>query len=148
MHEFLLGQENIQRDMPAHGKSYDILVKDRMKLYQHSRRCPIAMQIFLDANLQYWRFIPMTFEESERPEQKFFESPHLSDQIDDYNRRSKDDCQIYVTSVPRPPVGFTFSNRQIALQTQYFHKKQDKIMPNKDIDLYNATIVAVRKLIA
>jgi len=163
MHEFLLGQENIKRDMPARGKSYEyekrlnyfhrhclyfindrILAKDRMKLYQHSARCPVAMQIFLDANPQYWRFIPMTLEESEKPEQQIIQTPHFSDELN-YNRRSKEDSLIYVESVPNPPTGYTFSNRQIVLQAQYFYEKKDQNVPNQDIDLYNATIVAVRK---
>jgi len=115
-----------------------------MKLYQHSVHCPVAMQLFLDANPQYWRFVPMTIKESERVEQKFIQSPHLSDEID-WNLRSKEDCFICVEAVPKSPTGYTFSNRQISLQTQYFHKKRDKILPNEDIDLYNATIVAVCK---
>jgi hypothetical protein len=103
------------------------------------------MQIFLDANLQYWRFIPMSIEESQRPEQQSIQHPHLSDVLD-WNLRSKEDCSIYVEAVPKPPTGYTFSTRQIILQTQYFHKKRDQILPNADIDLYNATIVAVCKL--
>ena len=115
-----------------------------MKLYQHSVRCPVAMQIFLDANPQYWRFIPMALEESERSEQKFVQRPLLSDELD-WNLRSKEDCMAYIEAVPRPPDGFIFSNRQIVLQSEYFHKKRDKNLPNPDIDLYNATIVAVCK---
>ncbi|CAF5146084.1 unnamed protein product, partial [Rotaria sp. Silwood1] len=69
IYEFLIGQENILRDLPR-GKSKEVLAKDRMKLYQHSTQCPVAMQIFLDANPQYWRFVPMPLEEAERPEQK------------------------------------------------------------------------------
>lgn len=115
-----------------------------MRLYQHSVRCPVAMQIFLDANPQYWRFIPMTLEESESPLQQNIQRPILSDELD-WNLRSKEDSIACIEAVPRPPTGFTFSNRQILLQTQYFHKKRDKNLPNLDIDLYNATIVAVCK---
>ena len=91
MHEFLLGQENIKRDLPLRGKTseydksvvvilllclitgfeFSTLRKDRMKLYQHSAQCPVAMQIFLDANQQYWPFVPMTIEESQQSEQQF-----------------------------------------------------------------------------
>ncbi|CAF1457059.1 unnamed protein product [Rotaria sordida] len=141
MHEFLLGQENILRDLPR-GKSKEISAKDRMKLYQHSTQCPIAMQIFLDANPQHWRFVPMTLEESERSERKMIPPYTFSEEIS-WTIRSKEDTQIYVETVPKPPKGFTFSNRQIMLQTQYFHKTQDRTLPNQDIDLYNATIVAV-----
>ena len=48
-------------------------------------------------------------------------------------------------AVPKPPTGYTFSNRQILLQAQYFHRKRDKKLPNQDIDLYDATVVAARK---
>ncbi|CAF3752400.1 unnamed protein product [Rotaria sp. Silwood1] len=141
MHEFLIGQENILRELPR-GKPKEVLVKDRMKLYQHSARCPVAMQIFLDANPQYWRFVPMTLEESQRPEQQIVQSLVISDELS-HHLRTRRDCEICVEAVPKPSKGYTFSNRQIMLQTQYFHKLQDKTLPNQTIDLYNATIVAV-----
>jgi hypothetical protein len=115
-----------------------------MKLYQHSARCPVAMQIFLDANQQYWRFVPMTLEESQQPNQETIQRPIISDEIGS-NIRSIEQCLAFVTTVPRPPTGYTFSNRQIVLQTKYFHKTRDRDLPNEDIDLYNATIVAVCK---
>ncbi|CAF1382717.1 unnamed protein product [Rotaria sordida] len=141
IHEFLLGQENIKRNL-LRDKSNEVLAKDRMKLYQHSVRCPVAMQIFLDANPQYWRFVPMTLEESERPEQQIITSYTFTEEFN-WNIRSKEDTKIYVEAVPKPPKRLTFSNRQILLQTQYFHKTRDRALPNQDIDLYNATIVAV-----
>ena len=30
-----------------------------MALYQHSARCPSAMQWFLDENPEYWPFVPI-----------------------------------------------------------------------------------------
>ncbi|CAF3934669.1 unnamed protein product, partial [Rotaria sordida] len=141
IHEFLIGQENILRDFPR-GKLKEIIVKDRMKLYQHSTHCPVAMQIFLDANPQYWRFVPMTLKESERPEQKIV-APYTSTEELSWTIRSKEDTKLYVEAVPKPSYGFAFSNRQIMLQTQYFHKTRDQTLPNQHIDLYNATIVAV-----
>lgn len=117
-----------------------------MKLYRHSTRCSAAMQIFLDANPQYWRFIPMTVEESEKPEQQSIQGPVIYEGAF-WNIRSKEDCKIYVEAVPKTPTGYKFSNRQILLQMQYFHKKRDQMLPNQDIDLYNATIVAVCKFI-
>ncbi|CAF3283258.1 unnamed protein product [Rotaria sp. Silwood2] len=141
MHEFLIGQANILREL-TRGKPTEILVKDRMKLYQHSARCPVAMQIFLDANHQYWRFVPMSLEESQRPEQQMVQSLVISDEPS-HHARTRRDCEICVDAVPKPSKGYIFSNRQIMLQTQYFHKLQDKTLPNLNIDLYNATIVAV-----
>ncbi|CAF3477230.1 unnamed protein product [Rotaria socialis] len=141
IHEFLLGEANIVRDL-TRGKSNEISTKDHMKLYQHSARCHVAMQIFLDANPQYWRFIPMTFEESETLEQRSIHGLGLPEELD-WTLRSREDCKLYVASVPKPPPDYRFSNRQQALQLSYFYKKRDKILPNQSIDLYNATIVAV-----
>ena len=121
-----------------------MLRKDRMKLYQHSAHCSAAMQIFLDANPQYWRFVPMLIEDAHKPEQQSISHPDLSDQID-LNTRSKKDGLTCVGAIPKPPHGYTFSNRQLLLQAQYFHKKRDQILPNQNIDFYNATIVAVCK---
>ena len=121
-----------------------VSAKDHMKLYQYSVRCPTAMQIFLDANPQYWRFVPMAIEESETSEQQSIPRLTFSEELH-WNLRAKEDLTIYVEAVPKPPLGYTFSNRQIALQMFYFHKKRDRTLPNQDIDLYNATIVAVCK---
>ena len=87
----------------------------------------------------------MTIEESQQFEQQSTEhSIELSDQLD-WNVRSKEDCRRYVEAVPKPPTGYTFSNQQILLQTQYFHQKRGKNLPNEDIDLYHTTIVAACK---
>lgn len=115
-----------------------------MRLYQHSVRCPVAMQIFLDANPQYWRFVPMTLMEADTPEQQSIEEPILYNEFD-CNRRSEGDTLLYVASVPKPPQGYVFSKRQLILQTEYFHHLRDKNLPNQNIDLYNATVVAVCK---
>lgn len=116
-----------------------------MKLYQHSVHCREAMQIFLDANPQYWIFVPMTVNEAKQPEQLSLANVQLSDDLH-YNQRSKDDCRIYIESIPKPCEGYIFSPRQLLLQMHYFHKKQDKLLPNMNVDLYDATIVAVCKL--
>ena len=116
-----------------------------MKPYQHSARCSVAMQIFLDANPHYWPFVPMTIEESQQSEQQSIRQLIEFSNQPDWNVRSKEDCRRYVEAVPKPPTGYTFSNQQILLQTHYFHRKRDKNLPNQDIDLYDATIVAVRK---
>ena len=114
-----------------------------MKLYQHSVRCPAAMQLFLDANPHYWRFVPMMVVEAEQTNERVVRRPVFSDELD-WNRRSLDDSLVCVESVPKPRPGFVFSNRQIMLQTQYFHMKRDLEMPSPDIDLYDATMATVR----
>jgi hypothetical protein len=104
----------------------------------------MAMQIFLDANPQYWRFVPMSIEQAQRPEQESIPNSYLSETLDS-NLRSKQDCSVYVEAVPKPPHGFIFSTRQQLLQTKYFHYKQDQILPNLEIDLYDASIIAICK---
>ncbi|CAF1671668.1 unnamed protein product, partial [Adineta ricciae] len=54
-----------------------------------------------------------------------------------------EECRLCIESVPRPPSGYIFSDRQILRQTEYFHNKRDQIQPKYDIDLYHATVVAV-----
>lgn len=105
-----------------------------MRLYQHSVRCPAAMQTFLDANPQYWRFVPMSMEESQRPGQRHIQKGSLSNDTDG-QLRTQEDCSIYLRSVPKPSAGFTFSNRQTFLQAPYFQKKRDHRLPNREIDL-------------
>ncbi|CAF4474418.1 unnamed protein product, partial [Rotaria magnacalcarata] len=85
------------------------------------------------------RFVPMTIEESERPEQRSVQGISFTDELT-WNLRQMEDCTIYVESVPKASTGYTFSNRQIGLQLSYFNKKRDKDLPNQNIDLYNATI--------
>lgn len=143
IHESLLGQENITRNLSNECRTNERLRKDRMRLYQHSARCPVAMQIFLDANPHYWPFIPMLIEESETVEQRTITLTNNT--ATDSPLRTNDECSLYLQSIPKPPLGFTFSNQQIFLQTKYFQQKRDLILPNQDIDLYNASIVAVRK---
>ncbi|CAF4236004.1 unnamed protein product, partial [Rotaria sp. Silwood2] len=106
IHEFLIGQTNILREL-TRGKPTEILVKDRMKLYQHSARCPVAMQIFLDANQPYWRFVPMSLEESQRPEQQMVQRLVISDEPS-HHARTRRDCEICVDAVPKPSKGYIF----------------------------------------
>lgn len=121
-----------------------VVSKDRMKLYQHSARCPMAIQIFLDANPQYWRFVPMTMAESTQLNQTWMDRSLLANDLNP-STRTREECVQAVNALPQPPSGLTFSNRQVFLQTQFFLEKRDHQLPNHHIDLYDATIVAVCK---
>ncbi|CAF5072714.1 unnamed protein product, partial [Rotaria magnacalcarata] len=37
-----------------------------MRLYEHSAHCPVALQLFLDRNPNYWCFIPMLEDETHK----------------------------------------------------------------------------------
>ena len=41
-----------------------MVVKDRMHLYRHAARCPCAIQIFLNFNPVYERFVPLPVDQS------------------------------------------------------------------------------------
>jgi len=118
--------------------------KDKMQLYQHSARCPVAMQIFLNANPRYWRFVPMTEEEAEKPDQKYIRHP-TAGKATAMRIREKQQAFDCIEKLPVPPEGFCFSNRQLLKQFEYFRDCGDSNMPNRNVDLYNATIVAVSK---
>ena len=113
-----------------------------MKLYQHSVRCSVAMQLFLDAHPRYWRFVPMTIDESERECERVFQRPVFSVELE-WNQRPVNECLLYVESVPKPHPELVFSNRQRMLQAQYFYNKRDLDLPQPEIDLYQATIATV-----
>ena len=102
------------------------------------------MQLFLDAHPRYWRFVPMTIDESERECERAIERPVFSVELE-WNQRSADECHLYVQSVPTPHPGLVFSHRQTMLQTQFFCNKRDLDLPQPEIDLYEATIATVRQ---
>ena len=102
------------------------------------------MQVFLDANPRYWRFVPMTIDESERECERAMQPPVFS-VAPDSNQRSVDESLRCVESTPTPSSGLIFSRRQIMLQTQFFYNKRDLDLPRSDVDLYDASIATVRK---
>ncbi|CAF3422935.1 unnamed protein product, partial [Rotaria sp. Silwood2] len=69
LQEFLLGKKNTSR-IRNKLKSFETLVKNDMKLYQHSSHCLSAIQWFLDENPDYWPFIPSKMAEAEEQEEE------------------------------------------------------------------------------
>jgi hypothetical protein len=131
--------------------TYRTLVKDRMLLYRHSARCPKAIQIFLDLNPHYWPLIPMPIHEAQRENQSYILSPtipedptsHVITSIHTRSDHMSGSCMVDLP--PFPSNQYTFSTRQCVEQFQFFKIKEDLRMPNCNLDLYNATIVAVCK---
>ncbi|CAF1336713.1 unnamed protein product [Adineta steineri] len=58
IHEMLTGNCRSSRTLFDLNESENE-VANKMRLYQHSARCPIALRLFLDYNPNYWCFIPM-----------------------------------------------------------------------------------------
>ncbi|CAF1515766.1 unnamed protein product [Adineta steineri] len=148
IHEFILGPENIRR-VQQQPKSHETLVKDGMLLYKHSARCSHAIQLFLDCNPQYWPLIPMTKEEAQIENQSYHLPPdesldlssHCGTSIHTRSDHASGSCMIALPSFPSDQ--YIFSLRQCAEQYQFFKNKQDLRTPNFDLDLYDASIIAV-----
>ncbi|CAF3876419.1 unnamed protein product [Rotaria sordida] len=130
--EFLLGKKNtarIRNELP----SFETLVKNDMKLYQHSTHCSSAIQWFLDENPHYWPFIPRKITEAD--EQR--EEKELVYYI------AEPDSFTYANDVPTPPNGYRFSDEQKNAIDQFFREKIYLNTPNLHLDLYQAAIVAI-----
>ena len=115
-----------------------------MRLYRHSTECKTAIQMFLNENPQYWRFVPMTNEEANDKSQHVTSS---SIDIKSADIRTDDgEIKKLMQNLPMPPANYRFSTRQYHLQYVYFQAKRDILGgPNVHLDLYNAKIIAVRK---
>ncbi|CAF1623635.1 unnamed protein product [Rotaria sp. Silwood1] len=98
--EVLLGKKNVTRIRPEL-KSFETLVKDDMKLYQHSANCPAAIQWFLDENPAYWPFVPIKISEAEEFDEER-EVAHSS--LEDTTQFT------YANDIPAPPSGYRFTN--------------------------------------
>ena len=122
-----------------------------MLLYKHSARCPIAVQMFLNCNPQYWSLVPMLKTEAEQDNQYFHSLPDsipedpTSHFISSPDVRSDHEAGTAMNDLPPfPSDQYTFSNRQCMEQFQFFKTKQDLYKPNAHLDLYQATIIVLR----
>ncbi len=114
-----------------------------MHLYRHSVECQSAIQMFLDENPRYWRFVPMSNEDADQPEQNILTSTMDMKSTDVQN---DDEIKLFIQNLPAPPPNYRFSIRQYLLQYAYFKSRRNiETMPNQHLDLYNAKIIAVCK---
>lgn len=117
---------------------------DDMLLYKHVARCSSAVQLFLDCNPQYWCFVPIlkieaiqTQNLASGPVPTF--APHLQ-------TRRDQDATVYVNDLPSmPSENYTFSAHQRQKQLQTFKDQRDQLIYNLNLDLYEATVLAVCK---
>ena len=140
------------------------IANNRALVYQHSARCPYAMQRFLDANPTYACLVPMPWHEAKIADasassisisvaanirelqqspafvaKTMFFAPVLGDMT-----RSRQEAGWLSKSVPKPPSGFRFSARQIRQQIEFFEQKKDsRTHPLNLVDFYSYAIVAV-----
>ncbi|CAF3318596.1 unnamed protein product [Rotaria sp. Silwood2] len=132
LQEFLFGKKNTSR-IRNQVNSFETLVKNGMKLYQHSAHCPSAIQWFLDENPDYWSFIPMKKTTTEEQQ----EEKELLDSTEDTS------LLTYANDISTPPSGYRFSLEQKMAIDRFFHEEKYVNSPNLHLDLYQATIIAV-----
>lgn len=121
---------------------FRILSKDDMQLYRHLKECRLAIQMFLDINPRYWRFVPMTNEEAKQPKQTI---PISSLDIKAADDRDDKSIKEFINSLPTPPASYEFSMRQYHQQYAFFKSRRDMELPNCHLDLYDAKVIAVCK---
>ncbi|CAF1336830.1 unnamed protein product [Rotaria sordida] len=115
---------------------------NKKRLYQHITHCTKALQLFLEYNPQYWSFVPMKVIDAQYDDLSY---RNISDVI-----RKEDSIKIennYLARIPKPPPGYTFSQRQQDAQREFFenfHPQHYQFYST--LDFYRATIVAVLPL--
>jgi hypothetical protein len=133
-----------------------------MLLYKHAARCPWTIQIFLNFNPIYWRFLPITSNEAVQQSRHYvlpsslviFDSVHPTSIASKdrhaisatANTRADEEARSCMRNIPEVPRGYTFSTRQRIEQFQYFKDKLDiRTKQNESIDLFNVAVIAVCK---
>ncbi len=121
-----------------------------MWLYQHSPRCSVALQLFLDVNPDYWCFVPMKLMEvniANATTVQRSSSPHRHQTTTNdgttLQTRIDEQVRLLVENIPKPPLGFAFSIHQLQQQAHFFKWLKDCIVPRDNVDVYNADIVAI-----
>ena len=129
-------------------------------MYQHSARCSVALQAFLEYNPEYWCFVPTKTVEQQQQQQMIQgqtvrgylarqpathrELPAASD-LDfstTWNRRDAE-VRLLMSNLPEPPFGYSFNSYQRQQQANFFKWAQDRNVPLHNVDLYNPNIVAI-----
>ncbi|CAF1447688.1 unnamed protein product [Adineta steineri] len=163
--EFLIGSNNIKQILQYKARSPEIVANNEMFLYQHSPRCSLCLQLFLDKNPDYWCLVPMSLDEAResdrttmistdasyiyttvQPPQSptFAKKPRLFDEVLRNNTRSEEESTWLSKCVPKPPSGYRFSRQQIIEQINFFKFRKDfHILSSNLVDFYTYTIVAV-----
>jgi len=141
-----------------------------MPLYQHSPRCPLILQQFLDKNPEYWCLVPMSSDQVRvyddaltslssaanavytatlqyQPESPtFVKKPRFFEAVLTNTTRTEENCIWLTKCIPKPPSGYRFARRQIEEQINFFKfKKEAHIRLSNFIDCYRYTIIAVCK---
>lgn len=127
-------------------------IDKKMRLYQHSARCPVALRSFLDCNPNYWCFIPLRWDlalgENADFRQGTTDIVPSSIQLFATTALSNPRLARCLDRVPLPPAAYTFSYQQIQQQRLFFENflsSSIHVVPYQPLDVYKVAIIAVRE---
>ena len=132
------------------------MVANRMRLYQHTARCPAALEAFIDCNPMYRCFVPMDWYEAISDNREYLGSAHDTRprlRYDNVHYNDPDDPEYsadvieYLQRVPLPLVAYAFSYRQRQEQRTFFRQfitLRHRRGIFRSLDLYRFKVIAVR----
>ena len=128
-------------------------VMRRMRLYQHSARCSVALRTFLDCNPNYWCFIPMRSHTAKDEDRNAIReaaenTATVTSAAMSMNMFTMQRLDTYLDRVPFPPGRYRFSYRQHRQQRLFFENLISLSRGQKSystIDLYQFSVIALRK---
>ncbi|CAF3465460.1 unnamed protein product [Rotaria socialis] len=149
MHSFLTGTP-IYHEMMTHQERCQHLIMKKMRLYQHSAHCPVAIQLFLEHNPAYWCFISKSKEEVEQENDLYARIVRdtRSEFVYMLPRRTNQEKKVarLLTGVSLPTTVRHFSSIQIQKQRIFFDRlllSPVDELPYIEADLYKIKIIAV-----
>ncbi|CAF1406327.1 unnamed protein product [Rotaria sordida] len=140
---------------------------NKMRLYQHSARCPIALRLFLECNPNYWCFIPLLVDEAAVENKAYVQertpcstssneaaaaatittNAELNVVLDMVGRMHRNrKVASCLQQVPLAPVKYVFSYDQREEQRLFFEQflaSDVDQCPYSIVDLYQVAIIAV-----
>lgn len=127
-----------------------------MRLYQHTARCPVALEAFIDCNPMYRCFVPMDWHDALIDNTEYLGREHnvrLRLRYDDAHHNDPDDPENgadvieYLQRVPLPLTAYAFSYQQRREQRTFFRHFLALDSPRsiyRALDLYQYKVIAVR----
>lgn len=143
----LIGKKNYEKYWPGGGiKTYEMNKKDSMRLYQHPMRCSSVIQAFLNQNVAYWIFVPMSCEDADRENLQYQSSTTTTTTTVMPIPPNDPNTQKFLSDRPKPPVGYKFSILQIQKQSEFFIQQRYLFQTHTNYAVYHATLIAVLPL--
>ena len=122
-----------------------------MRLYQHSPRCAMVLQMFLNCYPQYWIFVPMTSSLAQQDNVNYRPGGNSMATTTNWRpttrqaTRNDNEIQLCLKNILIPPANYEFSKRQQDQQVDFFRYKKDQQLPDQSFYLYDASVIVICK---